>query len=418
MTVFDDDFEAITIDTEADEQELLDLYKEKTGVTLSAAHSEKILISIIAYAKSLVLTKINECVKNLLLPYASGLWLDILGYLVGCERLSASQSVSTLQVNLYESYTSSKTLPAGAKIETSDGLYYFETTDDLVIEAGETSGTVTIQSVDAGAVLNYGIGEVNTLVESYEFIESVENITACTGGADEEDDDTYRSRIAVAPEQFSVAGPEDAYIYFVKSSSSSIVDCAVEYADDDAYITSDGTTYTESDNTITLGSQNITVDYNACTVTIPAGTYSSDFTVCFPKQSLLNIYILTDDGEASDEILETVADSLEEIKPMCDYIQVLSAERNEFELNPTVYIERSADFDTVQENVKTALNDYFDELKTQLNQAVLESTLITLIKNVTGVYDVDLGNFTSIDAGASVFNAGSIGDDITFARAS
>lgn len=416
--VFDDDFEVIEIDTESDEAELCDLFEEKTGRTLSAAHPEKILISIIAYAKSLILAKINECVKNLLLPYATGIWLDILGFLVGCERIAASCSTSTLEVTLYEVFSFDKTLPQGAQVETSDGQAVFETVEDLVIAAGETVGYVTVQSVQAGSDLNYGIGEINRLVDSYEFIESVTNTTACTGGANEEEDDSYRERIATAPEQFSVAGPEDAYIYFIKSAHSSIVDCSIVQPSDDVTVEIAGTTYAESDNVITADGFSAKVDYNACTVTITENSAGYPVTVKFPKQAELYCYILTEDGAASDDILEIVEEavSADSVRPMTDYVQYFSAIENTFELNPTVYIERTADFDTVEYNVLNALNTYLAELKTKLNQAVLSSTLIMLIKNVAGVYDVDLGDFKTIEADPKIFNSGTVGDDISFER--
>jgi hypothetical protein len=157
LVKFEKIFEAITIDTEKDEQELVSYYEGLSGKTVYPAQPEKIMLSVIAYAKSLVLMKLNECVKNLLLPYAKGIWLDILGFLVGCERLSATQSMSTLQVNLYEAFSFDKTIPSGTEIETRDGEAVFVTTEDLVIPAGSTTGTVSIESVQAGSVLNYGI---------------------------------------------------------------------------------------------------------------------------------------------------------------------------------------------------------------------------------------------------------------------
>lgn len=417
MAKFNDDFEAIEIDTEKDEADLISLYKEKSGLNVYPAQSAKILISIIAYAKSLVLLKINECVKNLLLPYARRIWLDILGYLMGCERLIASRAVSKLKVILYEKFSFDKTLPKGAKCETIDGVF-FETTEDLVIPAGETVGYVDIQSVDAGSALNYKKGEINSLVENYEFIESVENTEDCTGGADEEDDDSYRERIATAAERFSVAGPEGAYKYYIRLAHRDIVDCAVEQPNDDVYIVIDDDKYIEESGNITMPGNMADVDYNACSVTLPAGTYDKPIKIVFPRQAEINCYVLTKAGKASEEILKEVEKvvSADDIKPLCDYVKYFSAIEYPFTVEPTVYIDNDADFNTVVKNVKKVLNDYFADLKLKLNQSVLASTLIQLIKNVEGVCDVKLNKFEDIEGKKEVFCTGSLGDGTKFIR--
>lgn len=421
MVKFDEDFEAIKIDTEADEKELISLYKEKSGLNIYPAQPVKILLSIFAYQKSLVLSQINECVKNLLLPYAKGIWLDILGFLVGCTRILASRSVSRLKVVLYEEYSFDKTLPKGSQIETSDGLYVFETLEDLIIYAGQTVGYVNIQSVQAGSMLNYKAGEVNSLIDNYEFIESVTNIEDCTGGADDEEDDDYRERIATAPEHYSVAGPEDAYKYFIKSSHKDIVDCAIVRAEDDAYIQTEDEKFIETDGKITIGTDEpavAIVDYNQCCITIPSGTYDKPLKVCFPQQGEINCYILTKDGEADSQILQTVENTVnaDDVKPLCDYVKYFSAVKNEFVFEPTVHINNDADFNTVKTTVEMALNSYFNELKTKLNKSVLSSDLIALIKNIAGVYDVKLNNFTDILPEEKTFNLGKIGEGIEFRR--
>ena len=420
MVKFEENFEAITIDTEKDEQELVSYYEGLSGKTVYPAQPEKIMLSVIAYAKSLVLMKLNECVKNLLLPYAKGIWLDILGFLVGCERLSATQSMSTLQVNLYETFSFDKTIPAGTEVETRDGEAVFVTTEDLVIPTGNTTGTVSIESVQAGSVLNYGIGEITNLLQNYTFVESVTNITACTGGSDEEDDDDYRERIASAPEQFSIAGPEEAYKYHIKSAHKSIIDCACVLPNDDVKLIYDGTTYTENDGTISVsGVLSATVDYNTSSVDVSCINPVS-FKVVFPKQAELNWYILTEDGEASQDILNLVETkvSADNVRPLTDYVRYFSAIKQEFVINPIVYVDNDADFNTVKTGVETALNNYFADLKKKLNTTVLASTLIALIKNVSGVYDVDLNGFTTIVGDKTKFLSGSIGENTRFERVS
>ena len=408
MTKFGEDFDVITVDAEAEEADLLNKYEELTGEVPKGARYEKIMLSVIAYAKTLLLQKINECFKNLLLPYAKGIWLDILGYLVGCIRIGATSSYATLSVVLYEVFSFDKVIPAGSKVESIDGENIFETTEDLVIPAGDTVGEVTIKSVNTGSSVNYGIGEINGLIENYEFVESVTNTTACVGGTDEEDDDAFRERIATAPEHFSTAGTIGGYEYYIKSAHKDIVDVQVILPDNNASIEIGGQTYEETDGVIDAGTITAEVDYYNCSVDITSGNQT--FTVNFPKQGEVDCYILTSSGVCSPEILDVVDNyvSADDKRPLTDYPKYFSAIKNEFTLSPIIYIERDADFNTVKTNVLSVLNEYLSTLKKQLNTEVLPTTLIKIIRNVTGVYDVDLNGFVKISADPKKFNEGSL----------
>lgn len=420
MTVqFDEDFKIYETDIEADEAELAEYYREKTQKTLQPAQSERVLISVIAYAKNLVMLRFQECIKNLLLPYAQGIWLDILGYLVGCIRLLATQSVSTLKVQLYEEFSFDKILPQGSEVETSDGEAVFITTDDLIIPAGETVGYVEIKSVQAGSALNYKAGEVNTLLSNYEFVESVENITDCTGGTDEEKDDPYRERIASAPEHYSTAGPDEAYKYYIKSAHKDIIDVCCVKPDDDVTIELNGVTYKEVDGKIETDIMTAQINYNKCECQISFSETPQSFKINFPKQGELNYYILTNDGEVSETILQTVEEYVNsgERRPLTDYVRYFSAICKNVSFSPTVYIKRDADFDMVSSQVLEALNTFSNEIKKHLNQEILPSNLTTLIGNIAGVYDVDLKGFEAVYANEKEFLSLAIGENIKFERA-
>ena len=65
-------------------------------------------------------------------------------------------------------------------------------------------------------------------VHNIAYLKSVENITESSGGTDIESDDSYRQRIFLAPETFSVAGPKLAYVYHTKSVLSDIIDVVLK----------------------------------------------------------------------------------------------------------------------------------------------------------------------------------------------
>jgi phage-related baseplate assembly protein len=189
----------------------------------------------------------NEALKNLLLPYAKGIFLDILGALFGTPRLSTEPANTTLQFNLYEIFSFNKTIIKGTQVETSDGEYIFVTDSDLVIPAGATVGTVSATSVLGGALLNrYKEGEITGLLDNLAFVESVTNITPVAGGADDEEDEPYRERLYLAPSSWSVAGPEDAYKFYARSAHKDVKDVSVIVPQLPAHIKIGENIYTES----------------------------------------------------------------------------------------------------------------------------------------------------------------------------
>lgn len=105
----------------------------------------------------------------------------------------------------------------------------FATTEVAQIAPGQLTADVVVACQQAGELGNgYLPGELSRLVDPLPYLPTVANTTTTNGGADTEADDDYRERIKVAPGQFSVAGPDDAYIYHAMSAHTSIGDVAVD----------------------------------------------------------------------------------------------------------------------------------------------------------------------------------------------
>ena len=95
-----------------------------------------------------------------------------------------------------------------------DGALMFATTQEAVIEAGQTSVQVPAQCQTAGALGNgFLAGQIDLLVDDVENISEVENVTESTGGADQESDESFRARIQLSPNKVAKAGPGAAYRY-------------------------------------------------------------------------------------------------------------------------------------------------------------------------------------------------------------
>ena len=170
---------------------------------------------------------IDETAKQNLLYYATGENLDHLGILVGVERLPASSAKTTVEVKLSAPRSSVVTILQGTRIHAGDNIY-FTLNSDVIFLAGETVHTVGATCQQVGEVgNNYEVGELNKIVDPQPFLATITNLTKSEGGADIETDSFYRDRIRQAPEGFSNAGSEGAYIFHTKSVSSLITDVLV-----------------------------------------------------------------------------------------------------------------------------------------------------------------------------------------------
>ncbi len=209
------------------EQGLFAIHEKVTGQSLSPGNPERLVLSTVAAVLAAQRVIVDEAARGQLLAFAAGAQLDHIGAPLYCQRLPASAAVATLRVDLAGAQGVTWTAPAGTRV-SPDGKLFFTTDGLLSIPPGQTSGQVGITCATTGEVGNgYLPGQVAKLVDPLPFVASVANVDATSGGAEVEDDERYRERIHLAPAQFSVAGPEDAYRYWVMSAHQTISDVAV-----------------------------------------------------------------------------------------------------------------------------------------------------------------------------------------------
>lgn len=204
-------------------------YEEITGkdITLSKADPYRLIIYACSMQQFQMLKFLDEMGKQNLLKYAETVFLDQIGALRGITRLSGSKAVTTIRFSLAKARKTTTPIAVGTRVAAAD--YYFETTEYAEIAEGDTYVDIPAECTELGEAANDLMpGEVNSIVDSVAFIESAENITTTSGGSDEESDDSFTDRIYLAPAGYSVAGPEDAYKYFVKEANARITDVSVK----------------------------------------------------------------------------------------------------------------------------------------------------------------------------------------------
>ena len=316
------------------EKDFCDKYEELTGETYNFNKADPYRIQL--YSCSLVqfqiLKLIDEMGKQNLLKYAEDAFLDQIGALRGIKRNAGKAATTTMRFELEEARESVTSIQEGTQV--NGGEYFFTTDDYAEIAPGELSVDVKATCTTIGADAN-GLrpGEVTALVDSVPFIANTENITETAGGMDVEDNDSYSDRIYLAPASFSVAGPEDAYVYFVKEADNRIADVKV---------TSD-------------------------------------------EKSVVDIKIILENGEKpTEEIIEKVNESVsaKDKRPLTDYVRVSAPTDVDYEIELTYWLseEKKNVANAVQNEVNNAINDYIAWQRLKIGRDINPSELNYRIK--------------------------------------
>ncbi|MCL6479552.1 MAG: baseplate J/gp47 family protein [Peptococcaceae bacterium] len=209
------------------ETDIIVTYEGISGRTLAPGDPVRLFLKAIAQIIAHQRVLIDYSAKQNLLAYAEGDFLDHLGALMETPRSSAKPAETTMRYTLSAPQPQVVTIPSGNRV-TPGGQLFFATTRAVDVPAGTTQIDVVVRCTTAGTVGNdWAPGQINKLVDPLPWVQKVENITTSSGGADAEDDDRYRGRIQEAPEKFSTAGPEGAYIYWAKTAHQSLIDVSV-----------------------------------------------------------------------------------------------------------------------------------------------------------------------------------------------
>lgn len=318
-------------DAETIRSQIITGFEQASGDTLAAGDPRRLFLLSIADVIIQQRTAINLAAQQNLLSYAQDGYLDALGQLLAVERMAESKAVTSIEFTLSQALGSVYTIPAGTQV--TNGVVTFETDKDLLIPIGQTKGEVSASCTVAGPVGNdYLAGQISTIVTPMTFVSGAQNTTITTGGADAESDPDFADRIRLAPNSFSVAGPEKAYVYHAKSVSPAIIDVKVDS----------------------------------------------------PTPGEVDVYVLLTDGTLpTEDTLEQIEEHLsdENIRPLTDYVVVKAptASNYEIELHYWINQEDSSKAAQIQADVEAAVEQYRLWQQTKIGRDITPGKLLQLV---------------------------------------
>ena len=262
---------------------------------------------------------------------AQGENLDHHAQMRSLERKKATRAAGVVRFYVHNAAETVRSIPAGTVCMTA-GLVRFETAQDAVLAAGEMWVDVPVQAVEPGQAGNVPAGSITAMAVAPVGIASCTNLAPCSGGVDEEDDESLRARIL---DTFrSLPNGTNAAYYRQLALSDDEVAAAV-------------------------------------VVSRPRGVGSVD------------VVVSSHAGVPGEELLNRLSASIGEQREIAVDVQVLAPETIPVALEVQVAVKSGYSAETVLERVKTALQSYFTgEL---LGQDVLLVKLGSIVYSCEGV---------------------------------
>lgn len=327
-----ENIEFISSDPKEILESILKIYKDETGITLPLSDPRKIDYNVIAYYISQVRAHMNEAIKQNFIRFASGVRLDLKGELYGKrgERIPEGTARTTIECRIQAAQNRDVIIPKGTRFLKDS--YIFLSISEGIIKQGELKTEIVVECSTRGFVPKFKAGEIKEIVDLYDFYESCENVTDVLGGVDKEEDNDYRKRLMEVPESFSVAGPGNAYKFYVKSVSNLIKDVIVKS----------------------------------------------------PNPCYIDIYICGENGRAiPEELKKEIMLEIESKRPQGDRVEIKDPERVQFniELSYSIYKKDEGKAMEIDKNIKNDIQDYVNIICSKMGEDINPQDIICICKN-------------------------------------
>lgn len=349
-------YQFVSTDTGALVSSLVAGYERITGTSVQPASPEKLFIQWVA---DIIIQEriINNYTGNQNIPSrAEGENLDALGELFyASQRPAAQPAVCTERFYISEAQETAILIPMGTRVTDASNTLVWETVEDVYVSIGSTYADVQIQCQTAGVVGNdYAAGQINTIIDLFNYYDHCENTTASDDGADAATDDEYYGLMRASQDAYSTAGPKGGYIYIAKQVSTEIADVVANR----------------------------------------------------PSAGKVDLYVLMDDGSiAQTETKNAVlaACSADTVRPLTDDVAVKDPQTVEYNISFTYFIPSDAAVSSseIEAAVNAAVDQFVSWQCAKLGRDINPSYLIGLLMQ-TGIKRVVLTSpaFTVLNDGS------------------
>lgn len=412
------------IDTNVDSlvNSLVAGYEAITKTSVSAASPEKLFIMWVA---DILLQErmLTNYVGNQNIPSrADGENLDALAELFYSRtRPDAQPAVCTVRFKISAAQAYPVLIPAGSRVTDYSGKMVWETTEDGFVAAGDTYTDVPVRCQTAGVVGNgWEPGQINVLVDLYDYCAGCENITVSDSGADRATDAEFYELLRASMDAFSTAGSEGSYVYHAKSVSTEIGDVkairptVMEEAELPLYkrggvsygffggdsIRPETLVLWRSDGSEAAAGEDYTVTYTKGLLVIQIAQSGSLADMEQVRGMVrksgageVEIFVLMENGTpAGDEIKAAVAAacSAEKVRPLTDNVEILDPGKREFSVDLTYYMKRGTTGAAAMINaVEAAVEEYIGWQTARMGRDINPSKLHEMVM-ATGVKRVEI----------------------------
>lgn len=338
------EYQFVSTDTAELEALLTSAYEQLTGTTLQPASPERLFVkwvlSILVHERELHNHTANQNIPS----RAEGANLEALGELFyETEKPAAKAAVCTVRFHISEPQASAILVPAGTRVTDSGRILFWATVEDAYILPGASSVDVQVRCQEAGVAGNgYTAGQLNAIVDVFDYYSSCENITTSDGGADPLTDDEYYALMRASMDGYSTAGSLGSYVYHAKRVSPEI----------------------------------------------------SDIVPNSPMPGHVRIYVLMKDGSAATpEIKNAVlaACTPDEVRPLTDFVKVEDPESVNYDIDFTYWVHSSQTVGSaeIKRRVDEAVQGYIRWQSAKLGRDINQSELVSRLMQ-TGIKRVEV----------------------------
>lgn len=334
----------LTYDPNAVFLEMLTAYLEAGGDTIFGGDEKEMLLRAVQAIIVQTFAGVDNALRMGTLRYAVGEYLDSIGDTRGCKRKQATKASMTAEITESNDHRT-HTLEVGLLL-TANGEKLYALNEEVQLTGSGETHEVKLTCTEAGAFGN-GLpsGTLMQFLIAQDGVVSVLTTSESIGGADEEDDESYRESIRMHSAVLTTTGTAIQYESSAKDVSLDVVDAKA----------------------INEGS------------------------------GVVGVYIVIDEDADPETVINAVKERLNQpdVKPLTDTVTVAEATKINYTINVEYRGETGVD---IEEAVKNAAASYSIWQDSTIGQAFNPDRLMALLYHA-GCTRVTWGAGSSFNGG-------------------